>query len=62
MAALLRKIEYWHQGSIATFKIMCRDGTGFWSRVQWDGETALVLVLGKTNEREARKKLLTEDS
>jgi hypothetical protein len=23
---VLRKIEYWHQGSVATFKIMCRDG------------------------------------
>jgi hypothetical protein len=26
--AVLRKIEYWHQGSISTFKIMCRDGKG----------------------------------
>ena len=28
--AVLRKIEYWHQGSITKFKIMCRDGKGFW--------------------------------
>jgi hypothetical protein len=27
---VLRKIEYWHQGSISSFKIMCRDGKGFW--------------------------------
>jgi hypothetical protein len=59
--AVLRKIEHWRQGSVAKFKIMRRDGKGFWSRVQWDGETALVLVLGETNEREARKKLLTKD-
>ena len=24
--AVLRKIEYWHQGSITSFKIMCLDG------------------------------------
>ena len=28
--AVLRKIEYWHRGSIVKFKIMCRDGKGFW--------------------------------
>ena len=27
--AVLRKMEYWHQGSIARFKIMCRNGKGF---------------------------------
>ena len=27
--AVFRKIEHWHQGSIAKFKIMCRDGKGF---------------------------------
>ena len=31
--AVLRKLEYWHQGSIAKFKIMCRDGKGFWHAV-----------------------------
>ena len=31
--AVLRKIEYWHQGSIGSFKIMCRDGKGFWHAV-----------------------------
>jgi hypothetical protein len=24
--AVLRKIEYWHQGSISSFKIMCQHG------------------------------------
>jgi len=36
--AVLRKIEYWHQGSITAFKIMCRDGKGFWHGVHWDSE------------------------
>jgi hypothetical protein len=27
--AVLRKIEYWHQGSINSFKIISRDGKGF---------------------------------
>jgi hypothetical protein len=31
--AVLRKIEYWHQGSIATFKIMYRGERGVWSGV-----------------------------
>jgi hypothetical protein len=38
--AVLRKIEYWHQGSIAGFKIMCRDEHGVWDGVRWDGQTA----------------------
>ena len=39
--AVLRKIEYWHQGSITKFKIMCRDGKGFWHRVGWDGKNRM---------------------
>ena len=31
--AVLRKLEYWHQGSITRFKIICRDGKGFWHAV-----------------------------
>jgi len=56
--AVLRKIEYWHQGSIAAFNIMCRDGKGFWHRVGWDGKTASLFALEETDERKARKKLL----
>jgi predicted ATP-binding protein involved in virulence len=32
--AVLRKIEYWHQGSIAGFKIMYRDENGVWDGVR----------------------------
>ena len=56
--AVLQKIEYWHQGSIAKFKIMCRDGKGFWHRVRWDGKTASSFPLEETDERKVGKKLL----
>ena len=36
--AVLRKIEYWHQGSIAAFKIMYRDENGMWDGIRWDGQ------------------------
>jgi hypothetical protein len=35
--AVLRKIEYSHQGSIAAFKIMYRNENGVWAGVRWDG-------------------------
>jgi hypothetical protein len=60
--AVLRKIEYWHQGSITKFKIICRDGKGFWHGVRWDSQTASLLALGETDERKARKKLSTEEN
>ena len=59
--AVSRKIEYWHQGTISAFKIMCRDGKGFWHQVQWDGKAAVLSPLGETDERKARKKLLAEE-
>jgi|SRR6516164_1649195 len=53
--AVLCKIEYWHQGSIAKFKIMCRDSKGFWSGVHWDGKTASFLLCRKpTSDKPAR--------
>jgi hypothetical protein len=58
--AVLRKIEHWHQGSITAFKIMCRDGKGFWYGVHWNGKTASFFALQGTDERKARKKLLGE--
>jgi hypothetical protein len=56
--AVLRQIERWHQGSIAKFKIMCRDGKGFGHGVRWDGKTASVYTLEETDERKAVRKLL----
>jgi hypothetical protein len=51
--AVLRKIEYWHQGSISSFKIMRRDGKGFCHGVQWDGKTGSFFALGETDDRKA---------
>ena len=58
--AVLRKIEYWHQGSISSFKIMCWDGKGFWHRVDWDGKSTPFFALEETDERKARKELLEQ--
>jgi hypothetical protein len=59
--SVLRKIEYWHQGSITKFKIICRDGKGFWHAVRWDGQAASLFALQETDERKASKKLLAGD-
>jgi hypothetical protein len=56
--AVLRKIEHWHQGSIAPFKILCRDGKGFWHKVHWNGKNASLSPVDETDEQKARKKLL----
>src|SRR6516162_7598609 len=56
--AVLRKIEYWHQGSISSIKIMCRDGKGFWHGVRWEGKTASLFALEETDERKTSKKVL----
>jgi hypothetical protein len=60
--AVLRKIEYWHQGSISSFKIMCRDSKVFWHGIHWDDKTASLFALQETDERKARKKLLEQPS
>jgi hypothetical protein len=36
--AVLRKIEYWHQGSVTGFKIAYRDENGVWDGIRWDGQ------------------------
>lgn len=55
--AILRKIEYWHQGSIAAFRIMYRDETGVWGGVRWDGQHPAFFAIGETDEKKARQKL-----
>jgi len=52
--AVLRKIEYWHQGSIAEFKIMYRDEIGAWDGVRWNGQHPSFFALRETDEGKAR--------
>jgi hypothetical protein len=40
LEAVLRKIEGWHQGSIAGFLISYRDTQGAWHQVFWNGKEA----------------------
>ena len=54
---VLRKIEYWHQGSISAFKIMYRDEQGIWDGVNWDGLRASFFALRETDENTAWEKL-----
>jgi hypothetical protein len=36
LSVVLRKIEHWHQGSIAASKIMYRDEDGLWNGIRWN--------------------------
>src|SRR5215475_6146293 len=49
--AVLRKIEHWHQGSIAAFKIMYRDEHGVWNGVRWNGQSAFLFRSVRSEER-----------
>ncbi len=55
--AVLRNIEYWHQGSIAAFKIMYRDENGVWDGVRWDGQHPAFFAIGEKDEGKAMRKL-----
>ena len=55
LESVLRKIEYWHQGSVAKFKIMCRDGEGFWHGFGGTAKPRCFALLTKpTDEKPAR--------
>jgi hypothetical protein len=41
---ILRKIEYWHMGSITSFRILYQDSEGIGGEVKWDGEKAEVIA------------------
>ncbi|MBV8350934.1 MAG: hypothetical protein JOZ21_01490 [Verrucomicrobia bacterium] len=58
---VLRKIEYWHQGSIAAFKIMRRDEHGVWDGVRWDGKHAAFFAVGETDEMKAAQARCSND-
>src|SRR5215510_4772631 len=55
--SVLRKIQAWHQGSIAGYQIMYRDAEGYWDGVEWDGESATFFAIRETDEAAAEKKL-----
>jgi hypothetical protein len=41
---ILRKIEYWHQGSVKSFRILYQDADGLGGEIRWDGEKAEVIA------------------
>ena len=56
--AVLRKIEYWHQGwTPGGSKIMYRDEYCVWNQVRWDGQRASFFVLGERDEKKTREKM-----
>src|SRR5215831_20378578 len=55
---VLRKIEAWHQGSIAAYRIMYRDADGYWDAIEWNGEHARFFAIREQDEAAAEKKLL----
>jgi hypothetical protein len=44
--AVLLKIEYWHQGSVARYRITYQSTHGTEHLVEWDGQAARVHPLG----------------
>jgi hypothetical protein len=42
LEAVMRRLEYWHMGSLTGFKISCRDQNGTRHEVEWDGQRAVV--------------------
>jgi hypothetical protein len=40
---ILRRIEYSHQGSVKSYRILYQDADGLGGEVMWDGETAEVI-------------------
>jgi hypothetical protein len=50
LEAVLRKIENWHQGSIAGYRIMYLSPAGIWTGVEWDGPQVGFFALGESDE------------
>jgi hypothetical protein len=60
--AVLRMIEYWHQGSIAGFKIMYRDENRVWDGVGWDVRHPSFFALRETDEGKAIGTMLATEA
>jgi hypothetical protein len=60
--AVLRKIEYWHQGSVAAFKIMYRDENGVWDGVRWDGRHPVFFAIRESDEGKAMQNMRGTDA
>ena len=45
LEAVLLKIEYWHQGSVARYRITSQSTQGTEHPIEWDGQTARVRPL-----------------
>jgi hypothetical protein len=58
--AVLRKIEYWHQGSVAKFKIMCRDSEGFGTGFGGTIKPRLYSLWMKPTSKKPDRKLLEQ--
>jgi hypothetical protein len=58
--AILRRIEYLYQGSVAAFKIMYRDSDGIWDGIRRDRQSASFFALRETDEQKAHEKLLSK--
>jgi hypothetical protein len=54
---VLRKIEAWHQGSVADYHIMYKDADAYWDGCEWDGEHARFFAIRETDQAAAEKKL-----
>ena len=52
---MLRKIEAWHQGSVAGYWIMYKDADGYWDGVEWDGEHARFSLSGRPTKPRRRR-------
>jgi hypothetical protein len=48
LEAVLKKIEYWHQGPIAKYRITYLDTQGLEQDVEWDGKRARISPAGAT--------------
>src|SRR4029077_21008135 len=42
LEAVMRRLEYWHMGSLTGFKISCRDQNGTRHEDKWAGRRALL--------------------